>query len=257
MFAVTSPEAIKMQPWNVPHQAAGAPEPKVNPDKVTVYNMRFCPYAQRTILTLLAKQIPFDVVNINLKSKPEWFLQNTWGTVSVVRYKGQYVMESLINSDFIDEQFPNYQLHPADPMEKAKGRLRVEKFTKLTTQFYKIVYMPSTAEERQGHWATLVGKLGEIDAELKMLGTPFFGGQTPNMTDFMIWPWIERLPCMSLCWPGEKFDVPSSLAQYNGWVEKMREVPAVKQYAVTTDQHFQFRQEMMTKTKDWNYDFLL
>ena len=83
-------------------------------------------------------------------------------------------------------------------MEKAKGRLRVEKFTKLTTQFYKIVYMPSTAEERQGHWATLVGKLGEIDAELKMLGTPFFGGQTPNMTDFMIWPWIERLPCMVL-----------------------------------------------------------
>ena len=46
---------------------------------------RFCPYAQRTILTLLAKQVPFQVVNINLKNKPEWFLQQTWGTVSVVR----------------------------------------------------------------------------------------------------------------------------------------------------------------------------
>ena len=46
---------------------------------------RFCPYAQRTILTLLAKQVPFEVVNINLKNKPEWFLQQTWGTVSVVR----------------------------------------------------------------------------------------------------------------------------------------------------------------------------
>ena len=51
-----------------------------------LYNVsRFCPYAQRTILTLLAKQVPFEVVNINLKNKPEWFLQNTWGTVSVVR----------------------------------------------------------------------------------------------------------------------------------------------------------------------------
>ena len=84
-----------------------------------------------------------------------------------------------------------------------------------------------------------------------------FGGESPNMTDYMIWPWIERLPIMVLCWHGEKFDVPSSLQQYNGWVEKMLQVPAVKQYAVTTDQHFQFRQEMMTKTKDWNYDFLL
>lgn len=96
-----------MQPWNTPHQKAGDPEPKVNPDKVTVYNMRyveifefrvwdvyiikstlmsrFCPYAQRTMLTLLAKGVPFDVVNINLKNKPEWFVEKTWGTVSVVR----------------------------------------------------------------------------------------------------------------------------------------------------------------------------
>ena len=56
--------------------------------------------------------------------------------------------------------------------------------------------MPSTAEERKAAWDTLVGKLGEIDSELKMLGTPFFGGQSPNMTDYMIWPWIERLPIM-------------------------------------------------------------
>ena len=51
----------------------------------TLDPVRFCPYAQRTILTLLAKQVPFEVVNINLKNKPEWFLQQTWGTVSVVR----------------------------------------------------------------------------------------------------------------------------------------------------------------------------
>ena len=101
-----------MLPWNVPHQKAGDPEPKVNPDKVTVYNMRygeilaclvcvcpryekfiiyptlmsrFCPYAQRTMLTLLAKGVPFEVVNINLKNKPDWFVEKTWGTVSVVR----------------------------------------------------------------------------------------------------------------------------------------------------------------------------
>ena len=65
---------------------------------------RFCPYAQRTILTLLAKQIPFDVVNINLKSKPEWFLQNTWGTVSVVRYYNYCNVSSVILGNLIKEQ---------------------------------------------------------------------------------------------------------------------------------------------------------
>ena len=47
------------------------------------------------MLTLLAKGVPFEVVNINLKSKPEWFLQQTWGTVSVVRYR-KYLVHMLI-----------------------------------------------------------------------------------------------------------------------------------------------------------------
>ena len=52
---------------------------------------------------LLTKNIPFDVVNINLKKKPDWFLEKTDGTVSVVKYKGKYILESLVNSDFVDE----------------------------------------------------------------------------------------------------------------------------------------------------------
>lgn len=37
--------------------------------------MKFCPYAQRTRLVLNAKGIPHDVVNINLKDKPEWYFK--------------------------------------------------------------------------------------------------------------------------------------------------------------------------------------
>ena len=37
-------------------------------------------------LPLYQSKVPFNVVNINLSKKPEWFLANTWGTVSVVRY---------------------------------------------------------------------------------------------------------------------------------------------------------------------------
>lgn len=34
--------------------------------------MRLCPFAQRTILTLNAKQIDYEVINIDLVNKPEW-----------------------------------------------------------------------------------------------------------------------------------------------------------------------------------------
>ena len=50
------------------------------------------------------------MVNINLKKKPKWFLEKTYGLVSVVKYKGKYVMESLVNSDFVDEVLEIYQL---------------------------------------------------------------------------------------------------------------------------------------------------
>ena len=97
---------------------------------------------------------------------------------------------------FFPQQFPEKQLHPKDPIAKAEGRLLVEKLCKFVPFFYKIVYFPATPEERKGHWDSLLAKLGEIDAELKKLGTPFFGGEKPSMTDYMIWPWIERLPIL-------------------------------------------------------------
>ena len=135
------------------------------------------------------------MVNINLKSKPEWFLEQTWGTVSVVRHKGKFIMESLINSDYIDEQFPETKLHPADPYERAEGRLLLEKFTKLIPSFYKIYKAGQelSSEELQKHWAAITAKLEEMDAELERKGTPFFGGAKPAMVDLMIWPFIERL----------------------------------------------------------------
>merc|ERR1711994_891709 len=119
-------------------------EPPADPNKVTVFNMRFCPFAQRTILTLLAKNMSFDVVNIDLKKKPTWFLEKTYGTVSVVKYKGEYIMESLVNSDFVDELDPATSLHSKDPLDKALGRLFVEKVAKMIGPFYGI--MRATAD---------------------------------------------------------------------------------------------------------------
>ena len=40
------------------HLAAGSDPPAVDPERLTLYNMRFCMYAHRTVLSLLAKEIP-------------------------------------------------------------------------------------------------------------------------------------------------------------------------------------------------------
>ena len=37
-FILTMPG---INPWDVPHQAEGSPEPTADPNKITVYNMRY------------------------------------------------------------------------------------------------------------------------------------------------------------------------------------------------------------------------
>ena len=75
--------------WNTPHLEAASSKPELDPDQVYMYNMRFCPYAQRTVLVLLAKEVPFKAININLKKKPDWFVESTFGKVPVILYKGR------------------------------------------------------------------------------------------------------------------------------------------------------------------------
>lgn len=45
--------------------------------KLRIYNMRYCPYAQRTILALIAKDIDFEVVNVHTQDKPEWLTRKS------------------------------------------------------------------------------------------------------------------------------------------------------------------------------------
>ncbi len=42
---------------NTRHRRSGDEEPVADPGRVTVYNMRYCPFATRTILVLLKKGI--------------------------------------------------------------------------------------------------------------------------------------------------------------------------------------------------------
>ena len=47
-----------MEGFTKKHLVDGDAEPKFDPKKVSIINMRFCPYGQRAALVLLAKDIP-------------------------------------------------------------------------------------------------------------------------------------------------------------------------------------------------------
>merc|ERR1719154_722994 len=79
-----------------------------------VYNMRYCPYAERALLALVHKQVTFDVVNINLVKKPDWFLKlarPAGAKVPVLqRADGSSLGESLMAMEYIDAAYPGSSL---------------------------------------------------------------------------------------------------------------------------------------------------
>ena len=77
--------------------------PPVNPEAVTLVNMRFCPYAQRTALCLNAKNVEYDVINSQLKTKPSWLWEiNPIGKVPVLIHDGNTIYESLVTCEYIE-----------------------------------------------------------------------------------------------------------------------------------------------------------
>lgn len=110
-------------------------------------------------------------MNINLQSKPEWYLKlNPAGQVPCLHFDdGRVLPESLINSEYLDQAYPENKLMPNDPFTNAEHKLLVERFAKIITNYYKVVR--STEPEASNDLKT---SLKEFDAKLE--NKKFLGG---------------------------------------------------------------------------------
>jgi len=247
---------------NSVHHVTGSKMPLVDPDKVTLLNMRFCPYAQRTILCLNAKGVEYEMINCALMTKPEWLWElNPIGKVPVLMHKGITLYESLITSDYVDEVYPGRPLHSTDPATKAKDKMLVELFNKVQLPQMKIWFgwkRGQGPEDRAKHWADCMKNLEIFESELGRRQTTFFGGSdSPGWLDYMIWPWMERINIYPMVFKDElKLAYPSSkFPLLNAWMDKMKEDPAVLEYILDDETHATFVRTIVSGAP--NYDLLL
>ncbi|XP_053439154.1 glutathione S-transferase omega-1 [Nycticebus coucang] len=197
-----------------------APPGPVPEGLIRVYSMRFCPFAKRTLLVLKAKGIRHEVININLKNKPEWFFtKNPSGLVPVLENsKGQLIYESAITCEYLDEAYPGKRLLPEDPYEKACQKMVFELFSKvppLMTSFIR----RQTKEDSSGLKEELRKEFSKLEEVLTNKKTKFFGGNSLSMIDYLMWPWFERLEGSGL---NECIDSTSKLRL---WMAAMKEDP--------------------------------
>ncbi|CAH1390408.1 unnamed protein product [Nezara viridula] len=235
---------------SVKHLGTGSKDVPLQEGKIRLYSMRFCPYAQRIHLVLLAKDIPHDVVNINLKNKPEWYLEKfPLGKVPALYVDGVNIYESLIIADYIDEKYPQRPLYPKDPLRKALDRILIEGFSRVINLLYKLYINPVMDAL---HLAPILEEMDHFEKELAKRGTPYFSGDEPGMVDYMIWPWCERLEMVRVL-GGDQFKVPKERFQRMfQWSKGMLEDPAVKSHYCTPEQHARFLQSYQAGTPDFD-----
>ncbi|KPI97298.1 Glutathione S-transferase omega-1 [Papilio xuthus] len=219
--------------FNGKHLRKGDPLPTYN-GKLRVYNMRYCPSAQRTILALIAKDIDFEVVNVHLLDKPEWLTRKSaFGKVPSIEIKEDVcIYESLVTVEYLDEVYDQRPLISKDPVTKAYDKIIVEAIGPLQTVFFKFVKAPETITD--DNIIAYNNALRYIQDQLKSRGTQFFGGNEPGYADYMIWPWLERLYAVQDTYEAAKFD-GAEYKLLNEYVENMLNDPAVKIYLVPKD----------------------
>ncbi|XP_072279918.1 glutathione S-transferase omega-1-like [Pyxicephalus adspersus] len=186
--------------------------------------MRFCPFAQRARLVLVAKGIKHEVVNINLKNKPDWFFEKSpLGLVpSIETSDGKIIYESPIVCEYLDEAFPGTRLIPSDPYAKAEQKMLLEAFSAVTPIYHKIAFAMKNNEDTAELKSQFFEKLKKLEEALAKKNSPYFGGESVSMIDYMLWPSFEPFCIFGL------EDLMEKTPQVKAWHDRMLQDPAVK-----------------------------
>jgi len=180
---------------------------------LTLYDADRCPYCARVRIVLAEKGLPYETVVVDLDDRPAWIYEkNPLGRVPVLE-EGDFVLpESAVINEYLEERHPEPPLWPADPAERAAGRLLVHRFDELSRPYYAL---------RRGDDDARV----QLDAQLERLDSllaarPFLTGSEFGLADAAYLPWILRAESML----GVDLSSRPALAD---WVARSRERPSV------------------------------
>lgn len=204
-------------------QQGSCPPGPVPEGVIRIYSMRFCPYSHRARLVLKAKGIRHEVININLKSKPDWYYtKHPFGQIPVLENSQcQLVYESVIACEYLDDVYPGRKLFPYDPYERARQKMLLELFCKVPPLSKECLIALRCGRDCTDLKVALRQELCNMEEILEYQNTTFFGGDCISMIDYLVWPWFERLDVYGLA------DCVNHTPMLRLWIASMKQDPAV------------------------------
>ncbi|MDR3472946.1 MAG: glutathione S-transferase family protein [Devosia sp.] len=164
--------------------------------KFTLISSPTCPYVQRAVIALREKHVAFDVIYIDLASKPDWFLAiSPLGKVPLLRVEREgeppaIIFESVAILEYLEETVPGEKLHPADPVQRAQHRGWIEFASSMLGDLQRFSTAKDAAALAEAR-AALVGKFKRLESALT--GAPYFAGAHFSLVDAAFGPVFRQI----------------------------------------------------------------
>lgn len=171
------------------------------------------------MILLRAKDVEFDVTYVNLREKPDWFLEiSPHGKVPVLKVGDEILFESSAIAEYLDEVVPP-RLHPGDPIARAKNRAWTD-FTPTFAGALSKIHYAKTREDMETAVADAPTVLAKVEAALAGRGNdgPFFNGPDMSLVDAAYAPFLQRYLLIDA---GLKNDVLKDFPLIRAWAETL------------------------------------
>ena len=190
-------------------------------------SFKLCPFVQRSLITLLHKQVPHRITYIDLAAPPAWFGEiSPFGKVPLLRVDGEHVLfESAVINEFIDEVTPG-RLMPEDALQRARNRAWIEFGSGCLVDHFNL-----TSAENQGKFDNALGELLDKLERLEgMFGDgPYFNGPDLSLADTAYAPLFMRLEIL-----GRQLEIydREEFPKVAAWSDTLLALPAVRDSVV-------------------------
>lgn len=210
-----------------------------------LYYARPSAYARPVWLALLEKQLPFELIPVDLSGEqfePEFLTLNPFSHVPVLVDGDFRVIESLAILDYLEARYPALSLLPSDAIALARVRMvQLVTLNELLPAVFKLLVYDENSAELEYAQLRATNTLSFLE---NLLGdSPYFAREQLTLAEIVAGTLVYRMP-----------DLGIALTDYprlNVWSERLLSRPTWQQIELNSEEWSNFKRRMRVIPKVW------
>jgi glutathione S-transferase len=214
-----------------------------------LYYARPSVYARPVWLALIEKQLPFELVPVDLSGKqfePDFLAINPFGHVPVLEDSDFRVIESMAILDYLEARYPTTALLPTDARVLAKVRMvQMLTLNELLPGVFKLLIDSEGSKQPSAEIEYAQLRVRNTLSFLeKLLGDGcYFAGEQFTLAEIVAGTMVHKVPDLGVA----LIDYP----RLSRWSERLLARPSWQQIALSAEEWSTFKRRMRVIPKIW------